>query len=147
MQVKIQHTHTHTKKIRNLWFALSQHFQFWEVPADFSPAKTWNWISPSPTSSDWCYPSLTKLPAGRFKCQSKCETYYKDPQCWRSAGEHFKEKQTAKCHQLEKSRNKINSMTISLWWAAGIINHKTVFVACPFLTGGFSLYSWTLQGM
>lgn len=48
----------------------------------------------------------------------------RSPQCRRSTGKYFKEKQTAKCRQSEKTRNKINNVTFSLWWAAAIINHK-----------------------
>lgn len=73
------------------------------------------------------YPPGVRSPSGCFRCQSKCENHYKDPQCRRSTGKYFKEKQTAKCRQSEKTRNKINNVTFSLWWAAGKINHEMVF--------------------
>lgn len=105
-------------KTENLLFTFSQHFPFW-----------WKFVD---LSCPQLHRSMLRSPAGWFRCHSK--PHYKDPPCWRSAGKRFKEKYTAKCHESEKNRNKINNTMVFLSWAAGIINHDMVFVACP---GGF----------
>ncbi len=88
-----------------------------------------SFVSPKPHRIH-VYPPGVRSPPGCFRCQSKSENHYKDPRRRRrSAGKYFKWKQTAKCRQSEKTRNKINNVTFSLWWAAGIINHKMVFQA------------------
>lgn len=120
-------------KTENLLFTFSQHFPFW-----------WKFVDPSYRVALSCkdqklnfclqnpHWSMLRSPAGCFRCRSK--PHYKDPQYRRSAGKYFKEKYTAKCHESEKNRNKINNTMVFLSRAAGIINHEMVFVACP---GGF----------